>query len=221
MSVAPTRRRARACGASGPGRGARRTARRRERGRPGHPRLGRVSLSVRMVRRREPVPSRAGRGVVLADDSLLLREGTARLLEEAGFEVVGQAGDAEDLLLKVRELLARRRDRRHPHAADAHRRGAAGRPEIRERYPEVGRARALAVRRGRVRDGAARRQRGGRRLPAQGPRRRRRRVHRRRAPRRRRRLGARPGDRVAPRRPEPPATTRSTLSRRASARCSR
>jgi DNA-binding NarL/FixJ family response regulator len=40
--------------------------------------------------------------VVLADDSVLLREGIARLLEDAGFEVVGQAGDAEQLLLKVR-----------------------------------------------------------------------------------------------------------------------
>ena len=40
--------------------------------------------------------------VVLADDSVLLREGVARLLEDAGMEVVGQAGDAEDLLRKVR-----------------------------------------------------------------------------------------------------------------------
>jgi DNA-binding NarL/FixJ family response regulator len=40
--------------------------------------------------------------VVLADDSVLLREGIARLLEEAGFEVVGQAGDPDGLLLKVR-----------------------------------------------------------------------------------------------------------------------
>jgi len=39
--------------------------------------------------------------VVLADDSVLLREGVARLLEDAGMEVVGQAGDAEDLLRKV------------------------------------------------------------------------------------------------------------------------
>jgi DNA-binding NarL/FixJ family response regulator len=39
--------------------------------------------------------------VVLADDSLLLREGLARLLEDAGLEVVAQAGDAEDLLRKV------------------------------------------------------------------------------------------------------------------------
>ena len=40
--------------------------------------------------------------VVLAEDSVLLREGIARILEEAGIEVVGQAGDAEDLLRKVR-----------------------------------------------------------------------------------------------------------------------
>ena len=40
--------------------------------------------------------------VVLADDSVLLREGTARLLIEAGFDVVGQAGDADELLLRVR-----------------------------------------------------------------------------------------------------------------------
>src|ERR687883_766591 len=39
--------------------------------------------------------------VVVADDSVLLREGLCRLLEEAGFEVVGQAGDAEDLMRKV------------------------------------------------------------------------------------------------------------------------
>jgi DNA-binding NarL/FixJ family response regulator len=39
--------------------------------------------------------------VVIADDSVLLREGIVRLLEEAGFEVVGQAGDGEDLLRKV------------------------------------------------------------------------------------------------------------------------
>jgi DNA-binding NarL/FixJ family response regulator len=40
--------------------------------------------------------------VVIAEDSLLLREGLAKLLEGAGFEVVGQAGDAAELLLKVR-----------------------------------------------------------------------------------------------------------------------
>jgi len=40
--------------------------------------------------------------VVIADDAVLLREGAARLLEDAGFDVVGQAGDAEDLMRKVR-----------------------------------------------------------------------------------------------------------------------
>ncbi len=39
--------------------------------------------------------------VVVADDALLLREGLARLLEDSGFEVAAQAGDAEDLLRKV------------------------------------------------------------------------------------------------------------------------
>jgi DNA-binding NarL/FixJ family response regulator len=39
--------------------------------------------------------------VVVAEDSVLLREGVVRLLRENGFEVVGQAGDAEDLIRKV------------------------------------------------------------------------------------------------------------------------
>jgi DNA-binding NarL/FixJ family response regulator len=40
--------------------------------------------------------------VIVADDSVLLREGVTRLLEEAGFEVVGQAGDREELMRKTR-----------------------------------------------------------------------------------------------------------------------
>lgn len=40
--------------------------------------------------------------VVVGEDNVLLREGVARLLEDSGFEVVGRAGDAEDLLRKVR-----------------------------------------------------------------------------------------------------------------------
>jgi DNA-binding NarL/FixJ family response regulator len=39
---------------------------------------------------------------VIAEDSVLLREGLCRLLTEAGIEIVGQAGDAEDLLRKTR-----------------------------------------------------------------------------------------------------------------------
>ena len=40
--------------------------------------------------------------VVIADDSVLLREGTVRLLEDAGIEVVGRAGDADELMREVR-----------------------------------------------------------------------------------------------------------------------
>jgi DNA-binding NarL/FixJ family response regulator len=40
--------------------------------------------------------------VAIAEDSVLLREGLARLLDEVGIEVVAQSADAEDLLLKVR-----------------------------------------------------------------------------------------------------------------------
>ncbi len=39
---------------------------------------------------------------VIADDSVLLREGVARILADAGFEVVGQCGTAEELLALVR-----------------------------------------------------------------------------------------------------------------------
>jgi DNA-binding NarL/FixJ family response regulator len=40
--------------------------------------------------------------VILADDAVLFREGTARILTEAGFEVTGQAGNATELLELVR-----------------------------------------------------------------------------------------------------------------------
>jgi len=39
--------------------------------------------------------------VVIADDAMLIREGAARLLEDAGVEVAGTAGDAQDLLRLV------------------------------------------------------------------------------------------------------------------------
>jgi DNA-binding NarL/FixJ family response regulator len=42
--------------------------------------------------------------VIVAEDELLLREGVASLLERSGFEVVGQAGDAEELMALVRQL---------------------------------------------------------------------------------------------------------------------
>ena len=40
--------------------------------------------------------------VVIAEDSVLLREGIERLLSENGLEVIGSCGTAEELLLKVR-----------------------------------------------------------------------------------------------------------------------
>jgi DNA-binding NarL/FixJ family response regulator len=76
--------------------------------------------------------------VVIADDAVLLREGAVRLLTEAGFEVVAQAGDAEDLLRKVR---AHKPDvaiidvRMPPENADDGLRAAL---VIREELPEVG-----------------------------------------------------------------------------------
>jgi DNA-binding NarL/FixJ family response regulator len=41
--------------------------------------------------------------VVVADDDLLLREGLASLMDQSGFDVVGQAGDGAQLLALVRE----------------------------------------------------------------------------------------------------------------------
>ena len=41
--------------------------------------------------------------VVIADDDVLLREGVTSLLDRAGFDVVGQAGDADGLLALVRD----------------------------------------------------------------------------------------------------------------------
>ena len=40
--------------------------------------------------------------VVIAEDSLLVRAAVVRLLEEAGVDVVGEAGDGDDLVRKVR-----------------------------------------------------------------------------------------------------------------------
>jgi DNA-binding NarL/FixJ family response regulator len=76
--------------------------------------------------------------VVIADDAVLLREGIARLLEDAGFEVVGQAGNAEELLLKVRSYspdVAVVDIRMPPTHTDEGLRAAR---EIRVRYPGTG-----------------------------------------------------------------------------------
>ena len=47
--------------------------------------------------------ARASARVIVADDDVLLREGLAGLLERAGFQVVGQCGDASELIELVRE----------------------------------------------------------------------------------------------------------------------
>lgn len=41
--------------------------------------------------------------LVIAEDSVLLREGLSRLLHEAGFEVVGKAADGEEVIRLVEE----------------------------------------------------------------------------------------------------------------------
>ena len=76
--------------------------------------------------------------VALADDSVLLREGIARLLEEEGFEIVGQSGTAEDLLVLVDETLpdvAIVDIRMPPTKTDEGLRAAR---EIRSRHPHTG-----------------------------------------------------------------------------------
>jgi DNA-binding NarL/FixJ family response regulator/class 3 adenylate cyclase len=76
--------------------------------------------------------------VVIADDSVLLREGIAKLLEEAGFEVAGQSSTADDLLLKVRSYkpdVAIVDIRMPPTHTDE---GLRAAKEIRERHPDVG-----------------------------------------------------------------------------------
>jgi DNA-binding NarL/FixJ family response regulator/class 3 adenylate cyclase len=76
--------------------------------------------------------------VVLAEDSVLLREGVARLLDEAGFDVVAQSGTAEDLL---RHVAMHQPDvavvdiRMPPTQTDE---GLRAAKQIRERHPETG-----------------------------------------------------------------------------------
>ena len=76
--------------------------------------------------------------VVVAEDSVLLREGIARLLEDAGFAVVGQAGNADELLLKIRSYspdVAVIDIRMPPTYTDE---GLRAAQEIRDRHPGVG-----------------------------------------------------------------------------------
>jgi DNA-binding NarL/FixJ family response regulator/class 3 adenylate cyclase len=79
-----------------------------------------------------------GMRVVLADDSVLLREGIARLLEDAGFEVVAQSGTADDLLRHVgmhKPDVALVDIRMPPTQTDE---GLRAAKQIRERWPDTG-----------------------------------------------------------------------------------
>jgi DNA-binding NarL/FixJ family response regulator len=75
--------------------------------------------------------------VVVADDSVLFREGLARLLDGSGFIVVGQAGDAAELLAAVesaRPDIAITDIRMPPtHTTE----GLLAAAQIRERHPEI------------------------------------------------------------------------------------
>jgi DNA-binding NarL/FixJ family response regulator len=79
-----------------------------------------------------------GTRIVIGEDDVLLREGLARLLVEAGFDVVGQVGDAEDFL---RKALAYRPDvvvvdvQMPPNRADD---GLQAAIELRHQRPDTG-----------------------------------------------------------------------------------
>jgi DNA-binding NarL/FixJ family response regulator len=76
--------------------------------------------------------------VAIAEDSVLLRDGVARILGDNGFEVVAQCGDAEDLLLKVNSYpldVAIVDIRLPPTHKDE---GVRAALEIRARHPSVG-----------------------------------------------------------------------------------
>jgi DNA-binding NarL/FixJ family response regulator len=76
--------------------------------------------------------------VVVADDAVILREGLARLLSEADFEVVGLAGDADELFALAEQLqpdVAIVDIRMPPTHTDEGLRAAKA---IKERWPQIG-----------------------------------------------------------------------------------
>jgi DNA-binding NarL/FixJ family response regulator len=76
--------------------------------------------------------------VVIADDAVLLREGIAQVLTAKGFDVVGQCGTPDELMLKVRSYspdVAVVDIRMPPTNTDE---GLRAAKEIREKYPETG-----------------------------------------------------------------------------------
>jgi DNA-binding NarL/FixJ family response regulator len=87
---------------------------------------------------RNSEPAAAATRAVLADDSVLLREGIARLLNDAGIEVVAQSGTADDLLRHVgmhRPDVAIVDIRMPPTHTDE---GLQAARRIRERHPDTG-----------------------------------------------------------------------------------
>jgi DNA-binding NarL/FixJ family response regulator len=76
--------------------------------------------------------------VAIAEDSVLLRDGIARILSDSGFDIVAQCGTASELLLKVRSFppdIAVIDIRLPPTHTDEGMRAAL---EIRARHPSVG-----------------------------------------------------------------------------------
>ena len=158
--------------------------------------------------------------IVIGEDDVLMREGIARLLSEAGCDVVAMAGDADDLL---RKGLAHRPDvavvdvQMPPRHADD---GLLAALELRRQRPGVGVLVLSQYYEEHYALDAHRRAPGGRRLPAQGARRRRRRLRRRRRARGRRRQRARPRGRRPDARTPPRERPARRPHPRASATCS-
>jgi serine/threonine-protein kinase PknK len=76
--------------------------------------------------------------IVIGEDSVLFREGLARLLEDAGHEVVGRAGDAPGLIEAVRTArpeLAIIDIRMPPDGTDD---GARAARQVRDEFPQLG-----------------------------------------------------------------------------------
>ena len=122
-----------------------------------------------------PHPTR----IVLAEDSVLLREGLVRLLTDAGFDVVEAVADAESFLRAVEVAAARPRAsstcacrRRSPTRACAPRSSSGSSTRT------IAVVVLSRVRRGELRHRAARGPGARRRVPVEGPGRRRRRVRR-------------------------------------------
>ena len=86
----------------------------------------------------EPLDSATPLRIVIADDHVLLREGVASMLDGEGFDVVAQAGDAEDVIRKVNAHLpdvAVIDIRMPPNGTDDGLRAAIA---IRQAHPDIG-----------------------------------------------------------------------------------